>query len=449
MTQQQTQHSLEAPAEPDLGKWRIRRNLHYWILGLVVITLSAFMLLDALKGEYADEATVAERKKQEERTRAAQAKTESAPPREEIEMAFARQQKEANDKLAAAKQVPESAQLPANLVPLPPVPQGASKDRLPPAGLPQPPQQSGLSQEELMASKREEQIASSNILAIDRSSSLAGRQQPSELERIRKEAVDLRRTDVKADPERMFDKALSATAGMAGGGKNAKKASPSGDREFLAEMAEEETSNDVIRPRAGRGRFALMQGATIPAVLITEIRSDLPGELKAQTTMDIYDSVSGSALLIPKGSLLVGRYNSEVRMGQEKVMAAFSRLIFPSGASVDLGAMKAAEGSGSTGVADEVDNHFWKMFWSNILIAGVAQLFEKSPNNVTVVNAGGGNSTTGLSSTTGQILTETVRVVNERNRGIPPTIWVYRGHKFNIMVNKDMVLPPYVTGVPQ
>lgn len=105
-----------------------------------------------------------------------------------------------------------------------------------------------------------------------------------------------------------------------------------------------------------------MQGATIPAVLISEIRSDLPGDIKAQTTMDVYDSVNGSSLLIPKGTILVGKYNSEVKMGQEKVMAGFTRMIYPSGASADLGGMKAAESSGESGFSDEVDSHFWKMF---------------------------------------------------------------------------------------
>jgi type IV secretion system protein VirB10 len=78
--------------------------------------------------------------------------------------------------------------------------------------------------------------------------------------------------------------------------------------------------------------------------------------------MDVYDSVNGSSLLIPKGTILVGKYNSEVKMGQEKVMAGFTRMIYPSGASADLGGMKAAESSGESGFSDEVDSHFWKMF---------------------------------------------------------------------------------------
>lgn len=73
---------------------------------------------------------------------------------------------------------------------------------------------------------------------------------------------------------------------------------------------------------------------------------------------------------------MVGKYNNEVKIGQEKVMAAFSRIIFPSGASMDLGAMKAAEADGASGIGDDVDNHFLKMFGTNFLIAGIAQLFQ-------------------------------------------------------------------------
>ena len=62
----------------------------------------------------------------------------------------------------------------------------------------------------------------------------------------------------------------------------------------------------------------------------------------------------------------------------------------------------------------------------------------------TTVNNNG--TTTGLQSTAGEVLSDTAKVVNQRNANIPPTIYVYRGHKFNIMVNKDMLLSPYMTG---
>lgn len=472
MSSQVEQPPLEAPIEPDLGRWKVKRNLHYWVLGIVVTVLTVFMLAEAMKTENPDDATVAEQKKQKEKQNAALNKTEQAPAREDLEQTLAKQQKEAQERLdavAKATQVaalPQSAQLPGNLVPmpqsggplnLPPLPQGKPR---PDAGLPSPESmQAGQSQEMQMAVKREEQVLASPIMAIDNTSKLSligGKANKSggnsSLERASQDLAEEREkrlAESKVDRDQMFNKALNASASLMGGGAAGQGRGAAGNQQsFYENLASQETGNDVLRPIASRGKYSLMQGASIPAVLISEIRSDLPGDIKASTTMDVYDSVSGTALLIPKGTTLVGKYNNDVKVGQEKAMAGFTRMIYPSGASVDLGGMKAAEGSGEGGLSDDVDNHFFKMFGTNFLIAGLAQFFQKDQGSVTVVNNGGGGANQ-LSNTAGQILSDTVKVINERNRSIPPTIYVYRGHKFNVMVNKDMVLPPYQTGVRQ
>lgn len=468
MNAQVEQTPLEAPVEPDLGRWKVKRNLHYWVMGIVVGVLAIFMLAESMKSENPDDATVAEQKRIKEKQNAALNKTEQAPAREDLDQTLAAQAKEAQERIEAAK-VPQSASLPSNLVPtaqaagplnLPPLPSGKAR---PDSGLPSPEamKEQG-NQEAQMAAKREEQILASPIMAIDNGTKLGvlggkgARSSQSSLDQRTQELAeerDRRQAEARAERDQMFNKALGASSSMlgaAGGGGPgvAGRSSPQGANSFYDSLgSKQEGANTVIRPIPSRGRYSLMQGATIPAVLISEIRSDLPGDIKAQTTMDVYDSVNGSSLLIPKGTILVGKYNSEVKMGQEKVMAGFTRMIYPSGASADLGGMKAAESSGESGFSDEVDSHFWKMFGTNFLIAGLAQVFQKDQGSVTVVNTGGTSGQ--LSNTAGQILSDTVRVINERNRTIQPTIYVYRGHKFNVMVNKDMVLPPYETGVRQ
>lgn len=450
---------LEAPIEPDLGRWKVKRNLHYWILGLIIAVLAVFMLADALESERPSDAVLAEQARLKEKQNAALNKAEQAPSRESLEQTMARQKKDALER-STSLQVPQSAEIPVNLVPaqaqlprplnLPQVPPGMVR---PDSGLPTPDAMQQSSNHEQMAAKREEQILASPIMAIDNGSAFAlgaGKgaraANTSSLDRATQEFAeerDRRQAASRADRDQMFNKALSSAGSMAGGG-NSRPAQP-GFYESLA--TPQDNAQDVLRPTASRGRFSLMQGAIIPCVLVTEIRSDLPGEFMARTTMDVYDSVYGTALLIPKGTVMMGKYNNEVKVGQQKVMGGVTRMIFRSGASVDLGGMKVAGGAGDAGLADDVDNHFLQMFGTNFLIAGLAQVFQKDQGNVTVVNAGGG--TNQLSNTAGQILSDTVRVINERNRAIPPTIYVFRGHKFNVMVNKDMVLPPQLTGVHQ
>ena len=74
----------------------------------------------------------------------------------------------------------------------------------------------------------------------------------------------------------------------------------------------------------------------IPAALITGIRSDLPGQITAQVTQPIYDSPTGSILLVPQGSRLIGEHDNGVAFGQRRVLLVWSRLIFPNGHSVVL-----------------------------------------------------------------------------------------------------------------
>ncbi|MHB8887066.1 MAG: TraB/TrbI/VirB10 family type IV secretion system protein, partial [Methylovirgula sp.] len=82
--------------------------------------------------------------------------------------------------------------------------------------------------------------------------------------------------------------------------------------------------------------FIVQAGTVIPGALITGIRSDLPGEITAQVTENVYDSPSGRALLIPQGSRLIGQYDSQVSFGQSRVLLVWTRLILPNGKSIVL-----------------------------------------------------------------------------------------------------------------
>jgi type IV secretion system protein TrbI len=74
----------------------------------------------------------------------------------------------------------------------------------------------------------------------------------------------------------------------------------------------------------------------IPAALITGIRSDLPGQITAQVTENIYDTPTGRARLIPQGARLIGVYDSQVAFGQSRVLLVWTRLIMPNGRSIVL-----------------------------------------------------------------------------------------------------------------
>ncbi|WP_273770550.1 TrbI/VirB10 family protein, partial [Aeromonas hydrophila] len=72
-------------------------------------------------------------------------------------------------------------------------------------------------------------------------------------------------------------------------------------------------------------------GTVIPGALITGIRSDLPGQITAQVTENIFDTPTGRFLLVPQGARLIGIYDSQVSFGQSRVLLVWTRLIMPNG----------------------------------------------------------------------------------------------------------------------
>ena len=124
-------------------------------------------------------------------------------------------------------------------------------------------------------------------------------------------------------------------------------------------------SPDRVEPPASP--YVLQAGSVIAAALITGIRSDLPGEVTAQVTEDVYDSPTGKALLIPQGARLVGQYDAQVTFGQSRVLLVWTRLIMPNGRSVVLERQPAADAEGYAGLEDEVDNHWGMLFKAAIL----------------------------------------------------------------------------------
>ncbi|WP_319950406.1 TrbI/VirB10 family protein, partial [Klebsiella pneumoniae] len=56
------------------------------------------------------------------------------------------------------------------------------------------------------------------------------------------------------------------------------------------------------KPEAPRSPFELRAGFVVPATLISGINSDLPGQIMAQISQDVYDTPTGRHLLLPQGS---------------------------------------------------------------------------------------------------------------------------------------------------
>jgi type IV secretion system protein VirB10 len=183
--------------------------------------------------------------------------------------------------------------------------------------------------------------------------------------------------------------------------------------------------------------FVVQAGTVIPGALITGIRSDLPGQITAQVTENVYDTPTGRARLIPQGARLIGIYDSQVAFGQSRVLLIWTRLMMPNGRSIVLERQPGADAGGYAGLQDEVDNHWLELFKAAALstLLSVGTELGSSGNDSDIIQA--------LRRGAGDSLNQTGQQVVRRNLNIQPTLTIRPGFPVRVIVNRDLVLEPY------
>lgn len=183
--------------------------------------------------------------------------------------------------------------------------------------------------------------------------------------------------------------------------------------------------------------FVVQAGAVIPAALITGVRSDLPGQIVAQVTENVYDSPTGRFLLIPQGARLIGTYDTGVAFGQSRVLLAWTRLILPNGRSLVLEKLPAGDSQGYAGLQDRVDRHWSTVFGAAVLstVLGVGAQLGQHQHESEILDA----LRFGAAGTLNQVGQQAVGKALD----VPPTITVRPGAPVRVMVTRDLVLEPY------
>jgi type IV secretion system protein VirB10 len=183
-----------------------------------------------------------------------------------------------------------------------------------------------------------------------------------------------------------------------------------------------------------------MAGTIIPAALVTGINSDLPGQVIATVTESVYDTAAGRYLLIPQGSRLIGRYDSQVAFGQRRVLLVWTRLILPDTSSIALDRLPGIDPEGYAGLEDGVDWH-----WGRILEGVALSTLLGVSAEEAVGNTGGsnGNVVLALRNSAQDSVNQVGQEITRRNLSVQPTLTVRPGFPMRVMVNKDLVLRPY------
>ncbi len=231
----------------------------------------------------------------------------------------------------------------------------------------------------------------------------------------------------------------AAPTDLAGLGLAPQPATPTAQDRQLAFLGQTPDKRTIAPDRvmAPASANVLQAGAVIPAALITGIRSDVPGQITAQVTQNVYDSPTGRILLVPQGTRIIGQYDSGVGFGQRRVLLVWSRLIMPDGRSIVLERQPGANAEGYAGLEDGVDFHWGEMFKAAALstLLSVGAEAGTSQNESSLVQALRSGASNSISQTGQQIVS--------RQLGIAPTLTIRPGFPVRVMVTHDLVLEPY------
>ena len=196
---------------------------------------------------------------------------------------------------------------------------------------------------------------------------------------------------------------------------------------------------DIYNPhnlRTPISPYQVMAGTVIPASLVTGLNSDLPGQVIAQVTENVYDTPTGKHLLLPQGTRLLGRYDSDIDNGQSRALVVWNRLIRPDGSSLVIENLPGVDLSGHAGLRDKVDRHTGSLFKAAILssvLSIASELGTHEEDKLADAIRSGGQRT----------INQTGQRVVARAISRKPTLRVRPGWRLGVIVNRDLVLSPY------
>ena len=187
----------------------------------------------------------------------------------------------------------------------------------------------------------------------------------------------------------------------------------------------------------------LKAGTVLPGILLTGINSDLPGMVLGQVSENVYDTATGTWLLIPQGARLLGVYDSQITQGQKRVGIVWNRIVYPDGSSLNIAGSPGADMAGYSGIKGKVDHHY-----SQLLLAGFFTSFFTAAVDIASDNKDDTRNNNQKKSakdvlveTTGTTIANIGAKLAEKALEIQPTIVIKPGSRFNVMVQQDVVFP--------
>jgi type IV secretion system protein TrbI len=235
-----------------------------------------------------------------------------------------------------------------------------------------------------------------------------------------------------------------ATGSPSRGAEEAGRAPEDLNRSFLAAARTPRPTALPLTLERPASPYVLQAGTVLPALLLTGVNSDLPGEIEAQVSWNVYDSLTQSHLLIPRGSRLLGSYSNQVALGQARLLVAWDRLILPDGTSLSFPGLPALATSGEAGLPAHVESHLGRVFGTAVLlsIVGAGAQLSQPQESSTLGTAASPRQVAAASL--GQQLSTVAADILHRQLSVSPTLSLPPGTAFDVYLNGDVTLPgPY------
>lgn len=188
--------------------------------------------------------------------------------------------------------------------------------------------------------------------------------------------------------------------------------------------------------------YVVQAGTLIPAMLFTGIDTSTPGQVMAQVSGDVYDSLTRSNLLIPAGARLLGTYKADGGATNGRVNVVFSTLILPNGNAFDVGSsMVAVDGGGYNGILGKVHRHTSRVIGAGMISSAIAALGSLASGNTSARDTYTGGQIA-MQGALANLISTTSNMMSQ-GANIQPNVTVEPGHTFQVYV-----VQPVAFGAP-
>jgi type IV secretion system protein TrbI len=183
--------------------------------------------------------------------------------------------------------------------------------------------------------------------------------------------------------------------------------------------------------------YVLFEGTVLETVLINRLEGQFSGPIECLVTTDVY-SHDRQHLLVPSGTKVFGETKRVDTFGQNRLAVVFHRIVMPDGYSVTLDQFKGLNQIGDTGLRDQVNNHYARIFGASLAIGTLGAVAEAGTGSALTASG-----TDIMRQGLGQSMAQSSAHILDRFLSVLPTVTIREGHRVKVYLSGDLALPDY------